>query len=135
MTDAEIESLLPDPLLPASARLTLRQRDALLAEIRLVRERGYASQVEEFVDGIAALATPVFAAGGRVLGALSIAGPVARFDEYGWASLLLPAASEMSQRCGYQAGRGVFTPNGEEHAMAGAGAGAASRKEVRSPRG
>ncbi len=132
MTDAEIARLLPDPLLPASARLTLRQRDSLLTEIGLVRERGYARQSEEFVDGIAAIATPVFAAGERVLGALSIAGPIARFNEDAWASDLLPAAREMSQLCGYRTKGSVFTANGGTPLTAEIGeVPARSRKEDR----
>lgn len=133
MTDAEIARLLPDSQLPASARLTLRARDALLAEIRLVRERGYARQSEEFVDGIAALATPVFATGGRVLGALSIAGPIARFDEAAWARDLLPAASEMSRLSGYRVAPGGFGSNGATPASPEIGIDAAQvRKEGRS---
>jgi IclR family acetate operon transcriptional repressor len=100
MSDEEFVRNLPEPHLPASARLTLRERDALLAEMYLIRAQGYARQIDEFVDGIAAVATPIFDAGGRALGALSIAGPVARFDENAWSRLLLPAASELSRLCG-----------------------------------
>ncbi|MBA3451428.1 MAG: IclR family transcriptional regulator [Chloroflexia bacterium] len=123
MSEIEIARLLPHTVLPGSARLTLRQRDALLSELRLVRERGYARQSEEFVDGIAALAAPVLTVGGRLLGALSIAGPIARFDETAWARDLLPAAREMSQMCGCRAGRGTFGANGDRPSPAGIGAG------------
>jgi IclR family acetate operon transcriptional repressor len=112
MSDAEIARLLPDPLLPASARSTVRERSALLGEIEDVRRQGYARQHDEFVDGIAALATPIFESGGRVLGALSVASPTARFDEAAWARLLLPAASAMSQLCGYRARRTGISANG-----------------------
>lgn len=136
MTDAEFERCLPDPLLPASARLTLRERDALLAEMYLIREQGYARQVEEFVDGIAAVAAPVFAAGERTLGALSIAGPVARFHEDAWSRLLLPAASEMSRLCGHRAKRAEFTPNGDTPWPVEIGSSPARlRKEDREQRG
>lgn len=100
MSDEEFERHLPETHLPASARLTLRERDALLAEMYLIRAQGYARQIDEFVDGIAAVATPIFDAGDRPLGALSIAGPVARFDENAWSRFLLPAAGEMSRLCG-----------------------------------
>ncbi|MBA2597985.1 MAG: IclR family transcriptional regulator [Chloroflexia bacterium] len=125
MSDVEIDRVLPDPLLPASARLTVRGRDTLLAEIGRIRERGYARQIEEFVDGIAAVATPVFAVGGLVLGALSIAGPITRFDEEGWARALVPAARELSQRCGYRGGSGVFGANGDAPSSVEIGAGGA----------
>jgi IclR family acetate operon transcriptional repressor len=129
MTDDEVERLLPD-LLPATAQRTVRQRNALLAELRLVRERGYAAQVEEFVDGIAAVAAPVLDAGGRLLASLSIAGPTGRFDERAWADFLMPAASEMSRLCGYRGRREHFGANGREPAAVMAGAGARARKEV-----
>jgi IclR family acetate operon transcriptional repressor len=112
MSEAEIDRELPELRLSGSARRTVRERDALLAELWHVRERGYARQAEEFVDGIGAVAAPVFAAGGRVLAALSIAGPVARFDEEAWAGLLLPVASQMSQLCGYRSWVGTRSPNG-----------------------
>jgi DNA-binding IclR family transcriptional regulator len=113
MSEEEVARLLPESL-PATARRTLRQRDALLAELRQIRERGYASQLEEFVDGIAALAAPVFDAGGRALAALSIAGPIGRFDEATWATLLLPTARGMSQLCGYRGERIASSPNGNK---------------------
>jgi IclR family acetate operon transcriptional repressor len=122
MSDAEIARLLPETMLPASARRTVRERDALLADLHLVRERGYAKQEDEFIDGIAALATPVRDASGRALAALSIAGPLARFDERAWAALLLPTARRMSQICGYRGGRPGFSANGGEPGRDGHGA-------------
>jgi DNA-binding IclR family transcriptional regulator len=129
MTELEIDRLLPASPLPASARMTHRHRDGLLAEIRLIRERGYAKQEEEFVEGISAVATPVLAAGGRALAALSIAGPSSRFDEVNWSALLLPAARHMSELCGYRAQRGGPALNGAGHMMVGGAAGAAPRRK------
>jgi DNA-binding IclR family transcriptional regulator len=129
MTELEIDRLLPASPLPASARMTHRHRDGLLAEIRLIRERGYAKQEEEFVEGISAVATPVLAAGGRALAALSIAGPSSRFDEVTWSALLLPAARHMSELCGYRAQRGEPALNGAGHMMVGGAAGAAPRRK------
>jgi IclR family acetate operon transcriptional repressor len=131
MNDAEFEQHLPDPHLPASARLTLRERDALLAEMYLIRAQGYARQIDEFVDGIAAVAAPIFDAGDRPLGALSIAGPVARFDENAWSRLLLPAASELSRLCGNGARRTGSTANGAKATRLGtATAVSHTRKEI-----
>jgi DNA-binding IclR family transcriptional regulator len=126
MPDDVILRLLPDPSLPGSARHTVRERDALLAELRLVRERGYARQLDEFIDGIGALAAPVRDAGGRVLAALSIAGPTTRFDEAAWVELLLPAARAMSQLCGFRAGLNLFMPNGGEPVQTKGGLASAS---------
>jgi IclR family acetate operon transcriptional repressor len=133
MTDPEIDRLLPESPLPASVRMTHRHRVGLLAEIRLIRERGYAKQEEEFVEGISAVATPVFAAGGRALAALSIAGPSSRFDEVRWSADLLPAARHMSELCGYRAQRGDLALNGAGHILAGTGAGTAPRRKEDRP--
>ena len=127
--DTEIDQLLPEPALPASTRWSHRHRDALLAEIHLIRRRGYATQTEEYVEGISAVAAPVFASGGRALAALSIAGPSSRFDEASWSSLLLPAARAMSELCGYRPQGGEWTLNGAGPTLAAPGTGAAGRKE------
>jgi len=132
MADPEIDRLLPESPLPTSARMTHRQREELFAEIGHIREQAYAKQEEEFVDGISAVASPVLAAGGRVLAALSIAGPSSRFDEVSWAALLLPAAIEMSTLCGYRAQRGELALNGAGCMFSGTGSGdAPARKEDR----
>jgi IclR family acetate operon transcriptional repressor len=129
MADAEVDRLLPESPLPASARKTNRQRDGLIAEIDLSRVRGYAKQEEEFVDGISAVATPVLAATGRALAALSIAGPSSRFDEESWAALLLPAASRMSELCGYRAKRGEAAFDGPGHMFTKTGVSADRRRK------
>lgn len=111
MTDDEALALLPAEL-TATASKTQRDRATLLHDLRQIRERGYARQVDEYVNGIAALATPIFDATGKPLAALSIAGPAARFDEVRWAAMLMPAASHMSQLCGAGLRRGPFAANG-----------------------
>jgi IclR family transcriptional regulator, acetate operon repressor len=130
MPEREVRQFLPESL-TASARKTHRDRGALLAELKQVRAQGFAGQSDEFVDGIAAVAAPVYAAGGKVLAALSIAGPAARFDEARWVDLLLPAAAEMSLLSGHVPRATGFVPNGRAGAAA-VGA-VASRKEDRAP--
>jgi DNA-binding IclR family transcriptional regulator len=62
--------------------------DALLADLALIRARGYATAIEEAEPGVAAIAVAVRSrATGRVVGTTSIAGPMqrvapARFDEF-----------------------------------------------------
>lgn len=125
MPDAEVDRLLPESSLPAPTRMTHCHRDELFAEIGLIRERGYAKQTEEFVEGISAVATPVFASGGRSLAALSIADPSSRFDEANWSSLLLLVARSMSELCGYRTQGGEWALNGAGQMLAGPGVGAA----------
>lgn len=112
MTDEEVDRFLPEEALTPSAARTHRRRAALLDEIQRVRAAGFARQVEEFVDGIAAVAAPVRDGSGRVIGALSVAGPSARFDEAAWLAPLLETAGELSQLLGYRAGSAVGARGG-----------------------
>jgi len=65
------------PLEPRTER-TITRRDALEAEIRRVRERGYATAVGEYEDGLNGVATPVFDALNQCQAALNICGPAYR---------------------------------------------------------
>jgi IclR family transcriptional regulator, acetate operon repressor len=70
--------------LPPNGRLerrtdrTITSRSALADELTAVRERGYAVTIEELEPGLVAVAAPVFADGGMVVGALSVSGPASR---------------------------------------------------------
>jgi DNA-binding IclR family transcriptional regulator len=57
---------------------TITDRSDFAADIRAVRDRGYATMREENEIGMQALATPVLSADGRVVGAVAIAAPVFR---------------------------------------------------------
>ena len=57
---------------------TVTTRADLLAELALVRERGYAVAAEELEPGLVAVAAPVFAAGPVAVAAISVSGPASR---------------------------------------------------------
>lgn len=57
---------------------TITTRDALAAELEAVRRDGYATAVAELEEGLVAVASPVFDAGGTCVAALSISGPAYR---------------------------------------------------------
>lgn len=59
---------------------TIVSSDELLSDLRRVRERGYALNIEEFSAGRSALAVPFHAATGEVLGALSVEAETPRFE-------------------------------------------------------
>ncbi len=67
---------------------TVTSRAALADELTAVRERGYAVTVEELEPGLVAVAAPVFADGGIVIGALSVSGPASRLT-----TAVIPAAA------------------------------------------
>jgi len=57
---------------------TLTDPDALRAELRTIREQGYAYSNEESVEGMRAVAAPILI-DGDVVGSISLAGPANRF--------------------------------------------------------
>jgi DNA-binding IclR family transcriptional regulator len=72
--------------LPERTADTVTDRDALFDELATVRERGYAYNDEEEVEGLRAVGAPVIDRDDNVLGSLSVAGPTSRlkgttFDE------------------------------------------------------
>lgn len=79
----EIAELYPDEILPEQASNTLRRRSDLLADLDDVRQRGYATSHDEYLDGVSGAAVPI-RIGDEIVGSLSIAGPTARFRADGW---------------------------------------------------
>ena len=69
---------LPGGRLEQRTDRTITSRAALAADLAAVRDRGYAVTVEELEPGLVAVAAPVFADGGIVIGALSVSGPASR---------------------------------------------------------
>lgn len=59
---------------------TIRDRDQLLAELEEVRERRYAINREEHIDGLNAVGVPVIGPDESVIGAISISGPTHRMQ-------------------------------------------------------
>lgn len=64
--------------LPQWTENTITDEGALLEELADVRERGYAINDEEEIIGLRAVGAPVRESSGRVLGAVSVSGPVSR---------------------------------------------------------
>lgn len=65
--------------LPAHTDRTITHRAELEAELDRVRERGYAENVGESETGGHSIAAPIRDASGRVVAAISVAGPALRF--------------------------------------------------------
>jgi IclR family acetate operon transcriptional repressor len=64
---------------PRTAR-SITDKDRLREELALTRSRGYSTDDEEFMDGMAAIAAPIKDSEGRLLTTLSIHAPVQRYD-------------------------------------------------------
>jgi DNA-binding IclR family transcriptional regulator len=76
---ADLRSLLAFPLEALTPR-TITDEAALQRELARVRDRGYATGVEELEPGFVAVAVPIQARDGHVVAALGIGGPRVRLD-------------------------------------------------------
>lgn len=78
--------------------------DDILAEVNLVRQRGFALTEDELEVGLRSIAAPVLAAGGTALGAINISVPAARVSGNELTEVMAPAlvrtAKELSLELG-----------------------------------
>ncbi|WP_069264005.1 IclR family transcriptional regulator [Paraburkholderia nodosa] len=74
-TSAQRDALLGAAPYPARTAASIRDREALFAELDLVRQRGWAINENENVTGISAIGTRLAAPSGRALGAIVLTGP------------------------------------------------------------
>lgn len=83
---------------------TLTDPDALLRHLEMVRRQGFAVDDEERGIGIRCIAAPVRRADGRVIGAISVAGPIFHMTEDvlpRYREWLLDATAQASARFGF----------------------------------
>ena len=81
-----VEDILDERGLPARTTNTITDAETLFSELERIRERGYAYNDGEEIDGFRAVGAPVRDADGNVLGSLSVSGPTSvmqggRFEE------------------------------------------------------
>ena len=69
-----------EPLIARTAN-TITDPDKLIAAVTKVRADGYATDNEEFMDGMIALAVPILDGNGRLVATLSFHAPTLRFDQ------------------------------------------------------
>jgi DNA-binding IclR family transcriptional regulator len=83
---------------------TITDASALEAELRTVRDQGWASTSEEFEVGLNAIAAPVRNSTGEVVAAVGVSGPTYRLTVEAFpevASRVVEGAHEISTRLGY----------------------------------
>ncbi|NEB01021.1 IclR family transcriptional regulator [Streptomyces sp. SID13726] len=83
---------------------TVTSREELEAELVTVREQGYAMTVEEYEEGLNAMAAPVRSRDGETVAALTVSGPAFRLTSERMreiASVVVSAADELSRKLGY----------------------------------
>jgi DNA-binding IclR family transcriptional regulator len=96
---------LPPGRLKVFARRTITDKRKLVAEVDRVRARGWAEAVDEREDDLSAIAAPLFASGGELVGIIGIQGPASRFDAQARRAArapLLEHARAVSQALGWR---------------------------------
>lgn len=101
--EADIERLLGSGL-KGYTSTTPVSRDAVLSELREIRNRGYAVNEGELVADVGAVASPVRDVEGKVVAAVTATVPLYRFDAHQRAELtrlILETTHRISERLGY----------------------------------
>lgn len=115
LSQGDVEAFLAGRALPRLGPRTIVDRDALLAELDLVRAQGYALNLEEDGPGVFALTVPIHPQGGTdLLGTLGLTRPIADVDEAS-INTLFAAARAAAQALG------AMLPRGEELTSLSAG--------------
>ncbi len=102
LPEAEILQYLRRKLKPITPQ-TIIDPAKILAELKIIRTKGYAQSVSERQSGSASVAAPVFDQDGTPIAVISLCGPAERFKSelQECVPLLLESASRISKRMGY----------------------------------
>jgi DNA-binding IclR family transcriptional regulator len=110
MPENELKELLPSLRFERLTQHTFTQPAKFRKELSRTRLQGYALDDEEAVLGARCIAAPVFDVGGRVLGGISVSGPLTRITQERiptFAAIVKKAAQSVSSRLGYQQPKGA----------------------------
>lgn len=102
---AELATVLDGFTLPAHTRRTITDRGKLDSELDAIRRRGWADNIEESELGVHSVAAPIREASGRVVAAISVAAPAARFTPDGMRQVAVDTvrtADAISERLGWR---------------------------------
>lgn len=114
---AQLQRLVASQGLPSFTSNTITDLRRLEEELELIRERGYAVDNEEIMEGLRCVAAPIRNNSGVVCAAISVSGPVARLvgDRFARVvEMVMGTAAEISAGLGYRLSR-----NGEIHGAKG----------------
>jgi len=81
LPDYRVDEIMRLEGLPARTTKSITDAVAYRAELAITRERGYATEFEEFHYGVNGVAAPVFDSQGTVIASLGIGGPAFRMGE------------------------------------------------------
>lgn len=104
MDHDEIEEYLASPFFVARGPKSIADRHLILEHLAEIRHRGFAVSESEVEEDVRAVGAPIFAVGGKVIGAVSIAGPANRLRDMPQdpvAAAVRKAAREISGNLGW----------------------------------
>ena len=93
LDDKEVRDMLPNSRLQKVAPKTVETRAQLLGQLASIRERGYATNLEESEEGVASVAVSIIDRYGACRAAVSIAAPLDRFT-----AVTVPRLAKAAQR-------------------------------------
>jgi len=94
-SQAEVEAYIDRNGLNAVTEHTITDPDVLFEELEQIRDRGYAMNMEETLEGLGAVSVPIEDPDGVAVGALGISGPINRIGDGEYAQLLLDTKKEL----------------------------------------
>jgi DNA-binding IclR family transcriptional regulator len=105
LSNEAILKIMDEQGMPALTDNTITDKEVLLHQIELVREKGFALDNVENEEGVRCIAAPLKDHKGRVIAAVSISGPVQRITDEALETKLKPAllktVAKISQALGY----------------------------------
>ena len=75
MSREQVEDIVEERGLPAVTEHTITDLDSLVEQLQETRERGYARDFEERIDGVSCVAAPILGTDGEPIAAVSVSGP------------------------------------------------------------
>jgi DNA-binding IclR family transcriptional regulator len=81
LPESQVNEIMQTEGLPAMTRKSIIKPELFRADLAAVRERGYATDLEEYQEGVAGISAPVFDSRKQVMGAISLAVPAYRMTK------------------------------------------------------
>ncbi|MFP4015649.1 MAG: IclR family transcriptional regulator [Halanaerobiales bacterium] len=98
LPDNELREYINTTKLRRFTENTITDPDKLYEELRIIREQGYALDLEEKEIGVRCVAAPLFDKNDRLMGAISVSGPCSRITDDYLEDYLIPLVREKAEK-------------------------------------
>ncbi|MBD3306259.1 helix-turn-helix domain-containing protein [candidate division KSB3 bacterium] len=105
LDEEDVEEVLEEKGLPRFTEQTITDPKVLMAELQLIRERGYAVDNEENEPGVRCVAAPILDSSQQVMASVSISGPSVRITDAkipSLAKMVIETSHTISRALGYR---------------------------------